>query len=175
VTWQSVAPPVQAADRSEGVRLIKNMNLGGAGFPEHWFADGSNSNRATALVQGEPTLKMLSCRQRLVRYMLEHLLRYVIDQSVSAGVLPLDIDRRFQVVVPELSVGDQQASAVAFKAAADALIEFQGAGAVDTGTMAQVLVAMLSQLGIEADPFDILAKAQAEAAHLQGSPMPAAK
>ncbi len=162
VTWQSVAPPMQAADRSEGVRLIKNMNLGGAGFPEHWFADGASTNRATALVQGEPTLKMLTARQRLVRSMLEHLLRYVIDQRVAAGVLAPQTDKSFQVVVPELSVGDQEKSAAALKSAADALAGFQSAGAVDTGTMAQVLVAMLSQLGIEADPFEILAKAKAE-------------
>jgi hypothetical protein len=167
VTWASVAPPLQATDRSEGVRLIKNMNLGGAGFPEHWFADGSNSNRATALVQGEPTLKMLTCRQRLLRHMIEHLLRFVIDQRISVGVLPPDIDKKFKVIVPELSVGDQEKSAAAFKSAADALTEFQAAGAVDTGTMAEVLVAMLSQLGIEGDPFDILAKAKAEAATRQ--------
>ena len=61
VSWQAVAPPVQAADRSEGVRLIKNFILGGMGFPEHWFADGAATNRATALEQGEPTLKMLTC------------------------------------------------------------------------------------------------------------------
>ena len=164
VDWQAVSPGVQAADRSDGARMIKNMNLGGAGFPEHWFADGSSTNRATALSQGEPTLKMLSARQHQIRYMIEHLLRFVIDQSINAGVLPPDIDKKFQVIVPELSVGDQEKSAAAMKSAADALLAFQGAGAVDTSTMAQVLVAMLSQLGIEADPFDILARAKAEAA-----------
>ncbi|MBI2815461.1 MAG: hypothetical protein HYX72_00830 [Acidobacteria bacterium] len=162
VAWQAVAPPVQAADRSEGVRLIKNMNLGGAGFPEHWFADGASTNRATALVQGEPTLKMLTSRQRLVRNMLEQLLDFVVDRRIAAGVLPSRIDKSFQVVVPQLSVRDQEKAASALKSAADALTSFQSAGAVDTATMTQVLTAMLSHLGVQCDPFEILAKAGAE-------------
>ncbi len=170
VTWQAVSPNVQAADRSDGARLIKNMNLAGAGFPEHWFADGGNANRATALSQGEPTLKMLTSRQRQFRYMLQYLLRYVIDQSINAGVLPPDIDKKFKVVVPDLSVGDQEKAAAAFKSAADALVPFQSAGVVDTQTMAEVLVAMLKHLGVEANPFDILAKAQAESAAKRSVP-----
>ena len=48
-----------AAVAAEVKGAIKNMNLAGAGFPEHWFAEGGNVNRASALEMGEPTLKTL--------------------------------------------------------------------------------------------------------------------
>ena len=162
VNWAAVAPPVQAADRSAGARLVKNQALAGAGFPEHWFATGENANRATALVQGEPTMKMLTSRQKQLKYMVEEVLNFVVDRQIAVGVLPETIDRRFQTTFPELSVGDQEKSGAALKSAADALVEFQAAGAVDKRTMALVLVQMLSQLGIEIDPDEMLASAAAE-------------
>lgn len=163
VSWQAVAPPVQAADRSEGVRLIKNFILGGMGFPEHWFADGSTTNRATALVQGEPTLKMLTSRQRFIRYMLVQVLRYVIDQRIAAGVLPPDVSRAVRVVTPELSVRDLEKAAGALRSTADGLVALQKAAIVDEETMAQAAAAVLSQLGVQMDPIEALRKAKGKA------------
>ncbi len=66
------------------------------------------------------------------------------------------------MIVPELSTRDQGKTAAALMSAANALTQFQRAGVVDKETMAQVLAVMLSQLGIEADPFEILRRAKAE-------------
>ena len=163
VSWQAVAPPVQAADRSEGVRLIKNFILGGMGFPEHWFADGGATNRATALEQGEPTLKMLTCRQRFVRYMLTQVLRYVIDQRIAAGALSPEVNRAVKVITPELSVRDLQKAAAALQSTASGLLALQQASVVDDQTMAQVLAAVIAQLGVDVDPAEVLARARQQA------------
>ncbi len=161
VTWQAVAPSLQAADRSEGVRLLKNFILGGMGFPEHWFADGSTTNRATALVQGEPTLKMLTSRQRFLRYMLAQVLRYVIDQRIAAGVLPPAVNRAVRVVTPELSVRDMEKAATALRSTAEGLVALQKAAVVDEQTMAQVAASVISQLGVDMDPAEALRRARA--------------
>jgi len=161
VTWQAVAPSLQAADRSEGVRLLKNFILGGMGFPEHWFADGSTTNRATALVQGEPTLKMLTSRQRFLRYMLAQVLRYVIDQRIAAGVLPSAVNRAVRVVTPELSVRDMEKAATALRSTAEGLVALQKAAVVDEETMAQVAASVISQLGVDMDPAEALRRAKA--------------
>jgi hypothetical protein len=163
VKWAAVSPSIQAADKSEVVRLIKNFVLGGAGYPEHWFADGSATNRATALEQGEPTLKMLTSRQRLARYRIATLCNYAIDQRIAAGVLPERVNRKFTVVTPELSVRDLAKAATALQSAAAGLVSFQSAAVVDQGTMARVLAAMTAQIGVDVDPAEMLAQARAEA------------
>ena len=164
VSWQAVAPPVQAADRSEGVRLIKNFILGGMGFPEHWFADGGATNRATALEQGEPTLKMLTCRQRFVRYMLVQVLRYVIDQRIAAGTLSPEVNRAVKVITPELSVRDLQKAAAALQSTAAGLLVLQQASVVDERTMAQVAATVIAQLGVDLDPDELLARTRQQSA-----------
>ena len=164
VSWQAVAPPVQAADRSEGVRLIKNFILGGMGFPEHWFADGAATNRATALEQGEPTLKMLTCRQRFVRYMLVQVLRYVIDQRIAAGTLSPEVDRAVKVITPELSVRDLAKASAALQSTAAGLLALQQASVVDERTMAQVAATVIAQLGVDLDPAELLARARQQSA-----------
>ena len=162
VTWAAVAPALQATDRSEGVRLIKDMAVAGSGYPGHWFDIGDRTNKATALAQGEPTLKMLTSRQRQLKYMLTQLLEYVIDRGIAAGALPNDVNRRFEARFPDLSVSDQSALAAALQSVANGMVSFQNAGAVDTQTMTEVLVQFLKQLGIEADPAEMLQRAQNE-------------
>jgi len=164
VSWAAVAPSLQATDRSEGARLIKDMAIAGSGYPGHWFDIGDRTNKATALAQGEPTLKMLTSRQRQLHYTLNQLLEYVVDRSVASGVLPDHVDRSFQTRFPDLSVSDQSALAAALQSVANGMVSFQNAGAADTQTLTDVLVQFLKQLGIEADPVELLARAQAERA-----------
>jgi hypothetical protein len=121
VEWKAVAPTLRAHDFNEAARTIKNMNLAGAGLPEHWFADGGNANRATALEMGGPSLKMLLERQGYVSFMLRALLEYVLDRAVAAGTLAETESRRFRVLMPELSIQDMARAA----AVAAPLLEFQ--------------------------------------------------
>jgi len=46
IKWKSETPKLEGADASEEARLFKNQILGGAGYPEHWFAEGSRTTRA---------------------------------------------------------------------------------------------------------------------------------
>jgi hypothetical protein len=108
VRWEAVSPDLKADDAIGEARLLRNFILSGAGFPEHWFSDGSQVNRATAVEMGVPTLKRLSARQRYFRYMIEYIFRFAIDQAIIHGRISQETDARFKVILPELSQLDME-------------------------------------------------------------------
>jgi len=161
-TWTALSPSIGASDKSEGARMIKNMALGGAGLPEHWFAEGGTTNRATALEQGEPTLKMLTSRQILVKAMIAQIAELVIDRKIGAGVLSQDVNRNVAVEMPDLSPRDQVKAATAMGTAMQGLTLAQTAHAVDRKSIARILAMLAQPLGIELDVDEILAAAAQE-------------
>lgn len=152
VQWNAVAPELNAQDIAGHVRTIKNHLLGGAGFPEHWFADGGNVNRATALSMGDPTLKKLTARQRYFKYMIKHIFRFVLDQAVIAGRLPRDIDLSFSVDMPELSIKDMGKIAAVMNQTSAALAIARDNQWVSDGTARRIFAMLAGQLGVEVDP-----------------------
>ena len=151
VEWKAVSPTLRANDFNEAARTIKNMNLAGAGFPEHWFADGGNANRATALEMGGPSLRMLLERQGYVAFMLRALLEFVLDQAVAAGTLGETESRRFQVVMPEMSVQDLARAAEALAQVGKTVVELRRAELIDAETAQRMIASVAVQLNVEMD------------------------
>ena len=149
VEWKAVAPTLNAGDFNEAARTIKNMNLAGAGFPEHWFAEGGNVNRASALEMGEPTLKTLIERQGLVAFMVRQVVEFAIDQAVAAGSLRADVDRAFEVKMPQLSVRDMAKAATAVSQVASAVVSLRQAELITRDTARQLIAAAAIELGVE--------------------------
>ena len=58
--------------------------LAGATIPEHWFGGGGDVNRAAAAEMGDPTFKLFTARQTVLKRMLEKLGRYVLMQQPDA-------------------------------------------------------------------------------------------
>jgi hypothetical protein len=81
VKYQILTPNIKQTDPSETVRLVKNLCLGSQGYPEMWFADGGNSNLATATAQGYPIIRSLKKRQKYVAECLKQILTFVIHQA----------------------------------------------------------------------------------------------
>lgn len=81
VELTAVTPQLNAADSSETARLIRNHSLGGATVPEHWFGGGGDVNRAAAGEMGEPTFKVYTARQMMLKRMLEEIGRFVLWKS----------------------------------------------------------------------------------------------
>ncbi len=100
ITWKSETPKLESADASDEARLFKNQILGGAGYPEHWFAEGSRTTRATALEMGIPTLKKLKSRQKTVKNFIKHIINFVIDQAIIHKRVGFkrDMDRIFKII-----------------------------------------------------------------------------
>ncbi len=151
VEYKAVAPDLKAHDASSEARLIKNHILGGAGFPEHWFAEGGEVNRATAAEMNEPTIKRLSARQRYFRYMLEHIFRFCIDQAVIHRRLPPDLDTTFSIIVPEISLKDITALTGSLQRVTTALETAQERGWVSKRTASQLFGVLASRLGVDID------------------------
>lgn len=147
VQWKAVSPDLGAHDAIEEARLLRNFILSGAGFPEHWFAEGGQINRATAAEMGVPTLKRLSARQRYFRYMLEYIFRFVIDQAVIHGRIPQQTDTRFQVILPELSQRDTEKTAVSLERLCKALAVAEERGWLSKEMAGKMFVDFSAQLG----------------------------
>lgn len=147
VRWEAVSPDLKAHDAKEEARLLRTFILAGAGFPEHWFADGSQVNRATAKEMGVPTLKRLSARQRYFQYMIEYIFRFVIDQAVIHGRISPETDTRFVVVLPEISQRDTSDAAASLERISNALASAEEKGWISKEAAGKMFVNFSAQLG----------------------------
>ena len=151
VEWKAVSPTLNAQDFNEAARTIKNMNLAGAGFPEHWFAEGGNANRATAMEMGEPTLKTLLERQGYVAFMIRQVIEFAMDQAIASGTLAETVSRRFQVQMPEMSLRDMVKAAQALSQVGTVVVELRRAQLIDAETAQKLVASTALQLGVEMD------------------------
>jgi hypothetical protein len=106
--WSAVKPEINANDVAEDGRALKLMIACGAQVPEHYLADGSNSNRATSAEMGLPTLLKFQRRQYVMRALLRTILDRVLQEACKAKRLPADIDRQYDILFPEIDVDDHQ-------------------------------------------------------------------
>jgi hypothetical protein len=164
VEWTLPSYQVGAGDSGETARGVRVHVLGSRGVPEHWYGSGADANLATATAQGEPIIKMLSRRARYVKAMEQAKAHYAIDRKIAAGALPESLNRKFQVVMPELSVRDLVKASSALAQIAAAVAGLQGAEVMDKRTAARAVAAVLPQIGMDGvDPDEMMAAAAAEA------------
>ena len=149
ITWSTVSPQLESADASQEARLFKNQILGGAGYPEHWFAEGSTTTRATALEMGLPTLKRLRSRQKTIKFMYENMLNFVIDQAIIHGTLPDGVNREFKVIPDAIISRDNQGLAVAVKNFSEGLLAAQNKGWITHKEASDAFKSLLTQCGSE--------------------------
>lgn len=149
VTWKAVVPELGAHDASEEAKLFRNMILGGAGFPPHWFAGGEGITRATALEMSTPVIKRLKSRQRYFRYMIELIFKFVIAQAVVHKTLGKDVDRSFAVGLPKLLEKDVYTLSLGLKFIIGALETGMEKHWIDEKDAKRIFAYMMSQLGLE--------------------------
>jgi hypothetical protein len=119
--WSAVKPEINANDVSEDGRALKLMIAVGAQLPEHYLADGSNGNRATAAEMGLPTQLKFQRRQYVMRDLLRTILDRVVLEAVKAKRLPADIDTHYDILFPEIDVDDHQVLATSTQMLVSAL------------------------------------------------------
>lgn len=149
ITWKTETPKLEAFDASEEARLFKNQILGGAGYPEHWFAEGSRTTRATALEMGLPTLKKLKSRQKTVKNFIKRILDFVIDQAIIAGKLKENVNRRFKVIPSPIISRDNKGTAEAVSGLVSGLVQASDKGWVSDKKAKMVINSVISQLGVD--------------------------
>jgi len=158
VVWKAEAPDLGSQDMTEMTRLFKNHILGTSGFPEHWFAEGGQTNLATAGEMGMPTVKTLKERQKFVKHMLLSMCTVVIDRGVAHGSLPAGVNRALSITAPELEVRDSTKLGAAVSQVAAALSLAIQESWITKETAARVFANMVSQLGQDVDADEELEK-----------------
>lgn len=150
VKWTAVTPKLEANDASNEARLFKMQILGGAGYPEHWFAEGSTTTRATALEMGLPTFKKLKNRQKFFKLMFTFMFNFVIDQAIIAGTLDEKVDKTFQVIPPELIIKEKDIYTWGIERVSNGLAKAQELGWVTKEEAAAIFLATVkSILGVK--------------------------
>jgi len=147
VKWEAVAPDLKAHDAQYDARMLKNYVLGGAGFPEHFFAEGGGTTRATAAEMGEPVVKHLASRQAYVKAMLGEQFEFAIDQAQAHGALPAGINREYDLFFPEISTKDLQKIGTVLLQAAQALMIAETQGWVEKEGAARCFCELASLMG----------------------------
>jgi hypothetical protein len=158
------APSLQAADTSESARLLRNHVLGGGTLPEHWFGGGGDVNRAAASEMGEPTFKVLTARQSLLKIMLEEIGRFVLWKDSRTDAPPDWSDEKWQVtaVFPELMNKDVTKFAAAMQGVVTSVIQMIEAGLLTEETALKIVADVAQRFGQDFDAKTELKAARAE-------------
>lgn len=164
VVIEARTPDLKGADMSEAARMVKLYGLGGAGMPATFFADPMDANRATAREMAEPTVKMLTSRQNVIKRAVTAVITYVLQQAIVHGVLPEGDDPAWTLIVPDLSIKDMTQVATVLGAVATAAGQAEDRGWIRSETAAQAFHLLLTQVGVKVatDEFD-----QAQAAKIK--------
>ncbi|HRQ63892.1 MAG TPA: hypothetical protein PKZ76_03360 [Xanthomonadaceae bacterium] len=165
--WSAVAPQLNSYDASNNARLIRNHMLGGATVPEHWYGGAADVNRATGDSMAEPTEKMLEMRQRVIGYMLEQIGQYVVrsgwrtlDRELSDA--QQEILATLRVEWPQMTNKDTTKYAAALQQVTSSVAQSIAEGLMTRETALRLIAAIAERLGVEIDPDEELAAAQAE-------------
>lgn len=164
--WSAVTPGLQSADTTDSARLLRNHVLGGNSVPEHWFGGGGDVNRATGESMGDPAFKVMSMRQRVIKYILEEIGRYAIRQHAVARNQDVDFGKaEYQVsaVFPEMIARDTSRFAAALQQVVTAAVLAVERKLISTKMAIQLIAAIAAQLGVDIDAEQALKDATEEA------------
>jgi hypothetical protein len=165
-TWEAKTPDLKSSDGDVTARMIRNHVLGGATIPEHWFGGGGDVNLATASSMGEPTYKVFSQRQRLLKAILEDIARFVLSQRLAAiGLSALGAEEAWQpvAVFPELTARDVSKYASALQQVTVSVSQAVNSGVMSEETAVRLIALVGGLLGLEIDPIEELKAARGEA------------
>lgn len=157
VTLDAKAPKLEALEASEGARLFRNHILGAMGYPEHWFGGGGQVNRATATEMDTPTYKMLTEKQRNVKYILESICGFVIQSARDARYLKVSDEDAAGIsfITPELAQKDIAKNSTALQQITASLVSAVSSEFIDVGTARTIFAATVGFLGVEIDVDEI--------------------
>lgn len=166
--WKAETPDLKAQDSAEGARLFRNHVLGGATFPEHWYGGGGDVNRATGESMAEPTLKVLSMRQQVIKHMLETIGLYVLRQAMlvrGQGEPDLaDEANQVEAIFPEMMAKDTTKYAAALQQVVVAAGLALDKGLITRATAVRYINSIAGRFGVEIDAAQELDAARSEAA-----------
>lgn len=155
--WQAVAPPIRSQEQQEYARFLRNHNLGALGIPEHFFAEGTQENLATAKTMNTPVFKHFEQVQHELRLVYLTIFSLVRDRKIAWWQrnnelpFPQERDRTIEVVLPDLAPEDFEAKAKALEPLRKTLSEAVIDGWIRKETAAKLFLQALKSKGFEVD------------------------
>ncbi len=153
VKWEAVAPDLKMSDNKAFFDLMKTYMAACTNRPDSWLGGGGKAYQTEADLMGEPTFKDLGDRQRFVKYSMESVLTFVLDQAVLARALTEQKGERFHVSVsmPEMSTKDLKKIVDGLFTLAQSLMIAMNTGILSKGKAAEMYAAVATQTGVEID------------------------
>jgi hypothetical protein len=136
-TWDVLNPQLESHDANEDGLALKKMIASGAGLPLHFLAEPEGSTRTTAESAGGPTYRRFEQRQEFFTWMLQDLLRVVVERraQVDPRVKP---DAPLRVSGADLSARDNASQAVAASTVVGAFRELRDRGLIDDAELVRM-------------------------------------
>ncbi|MEO5341090.1 MAG: phage portal protein [Magnetococcus sp. MYC-9] len=173
--WEAVTPGLQATDSTELGRLFRNHVLGGGTIPEHWFGGGGDINRSTGESMSDPTAKIFTVRQTLIKYFLEEVGGYVLRRCLAAQGREMpgleDSQWRVRAVFPEMMVKDVAKYATALQQVVVAVAAAINAGLITHVLALRLIESVAVRLGVEFETAVELEKVLAEGGAAREQPL----
>jgi hypothetical protein len=153
VKWEAVAPTLNQHDNKALFDLMKTYLSACMNRPDSWLGSGGKAYQNEADLMGEPTFKDLGSRQRFVKYAIESVLQFVLDQAIIHGTLKEDLKNPLvpMVNMPEMTTKDTQKIVAALFSLSQALTLATSNGWISDGKAAEVFASVAGQVGIEID------------------------
>lgn len=152
VSWSAVAPDIKAQDFRSGYDMGKGIVMGGAGRPESWYGGGGKAYQNEAEQFGQVPIADLDERQRFHKFVIEHVLQFVLDQAVIAGMVsPQKASAGYTVTMPEVSKKDLTKMINGVPQLATALAVAEKNRWLSRETATRIFAFICSYLGYEVD------------------------
>lgn len=178
VSAQTHSADLKSADMSELILAVKLAVLGSWGFPLAWFADPSDSNRATLSDQQSPTAKKLKKAQAILRGFLCQLcdlqiaLKLALAPEELKGVEdPYD----YEIILPQVVTKDTAQEATTLGQVTASISQATVEGWITAGTAAswwQQLVGEILGLEVRDEDRELIEKLDEEAEQEEMEPEP---
>lgn len=159
VTWQAVAPSINAADQKSQFDMIRTYLAGCNNRPDSWYGAGGKVYGSEAESQGQPTYKDIASKQMYVKHAYETVLKFVLDQAILHKTLR-DGAYKANVDMPEASTRDAVSIGNGLVALAAGLGSAEQNNWITSMDAAQTFVAQASRLGTEMTVNEALEKIQ---------------
>jgi hypothetical protein len=137
-TWETLHPRLEADDANQDGLALKKMLAAGAGIPLHFLAEPEGSTRTTAEAAGGPTYRHFEQRQRFFLWMLNDILRAVVNRRSQVDNR---VSRRAQISLhgADISARDNVALAMAASNISTVLNQARDRGLIDNAEHLRLL------------------------------------
>lgn len=156
-------PDLKAGDRSAAGRMLLTHIVGTFGYPLSYFGF-TDSNHATIEGQNDVMMRTPQARQIEFREFLEQPIRFAIEQATSTNpALFRQAKTGFKVRMPEIQAKDVSRVGQVLAQVVSALDTAMANKTASRPLATTTLTSLLKQLGIEADPIEVMQQADDEA------------